>query len=135
MAAFDNMKVEPGQVWEVETAGNKLGKVVIIACQGNFANTLSVWEADIPANYQLSIGGSVDTRRLIFTNYDNFRCMIDYISQSDMEQIKDRLAEAIGLKLSGSGVAEYIEEENVRLIVAERERDIWKQVAMNLMQR
>ena len=132
---MDNMKVEPGQVWETEISSGRIGKVVIVATQPNFANTLAIWDADIPQNFQLSCGGNVDTRRLVYTNYDNLRCMIDYVSGAELELIKARISDAIGLHSSGGATdpTELPESGNLRLIIAERERDIWKSVAMNLM--
>lgn len=129
----DNFKIQPGQIWEVNIGGGKVGKVVVIAVQSNFANTMSIWEADIPANFPLVAGGNVDTRRMVYTNFDNFRCMIDSVSESELAEIKRRFAESIGL--IGEPESEPSQTADVRLIVAERERDIWKSVAQSLMGR
>ena len=128
-----NFKIQPGQIWEVGTGAGKVGKVVVIAVQSNFANTMSIWDVDIPVNFPLVAGGNVDTRRMVYTNFDNFRCMIDNASETELTEIKRRFAESIGLVTEAEQKPE--QPTDVRLVIAERERDIWKQVAMNLMQR
>lgn len=133
MVYDEDFKIEPGQVWETNISGGKVGKVVVIACQSTFANTLSIWDSDIPSNFPLVCGGNVDTRRMVYTNYDNFRCMIDSVSESELLQMKQRFMESIDLSVDKP--AETTVNNDFRAVLAERERDIWKQVAMGLMGR
>lgn len=123
------MDIEPGQIWEVNSANGRTGKVLIFATQSNFANTFSVWDTDAPNNYCFSCGGSVDTRKMIYTVYDNLLCLIDTIGESEMEEIKHRFATSVGISVDDE---EYIPPvTNVATI--ERERDIWKSVANKLL--
>ena len=135
MVYDDTMKIEPGQIWEVNVSGGRTGKIVVVACQRNFANTLSIWDSDIQDNMPLIAGGCVDTRRMAYTVYDNFRCLIDTVSGSELEQIKKRFAKSIGITQSDDGTDREPAGGEMKLIIAERERDIWKQVAMGLMQK
>lgn len=131
MTYDEDFRIEPGQVWETDISGGRTGKVVVVACQSNFANTLSIWESDIPSNMPLVCGGSVDTRRMVYTNYDNFRCMIDSVSENELAEMKRRFMESIGVKMEKTADTQI--GGDYRAIIAERERDIWKQVANGLM--
>ena len=134
----EDLRLQAGQIWEVNAGNGRPGKVVVIAVQSNFANTMSIWDGDNPANFPLAAGGDVDTRKMIYTNVDNFRCLIDYASENELRQIKNRFAYSIGVEVDGAREEKEAEPEqpvDVRLIVAERERDIWKSVAQSLMQK
>ena len=134
----EELRIQPGQIWEVNAGNNRTSKVVVIAAQSNFANTMAIWDGDNPANFSLMAGGNVDTRKMIYTNFDNFRCLIDYAGENELRQIKNRFAYSIGIEMDGIEDEKEAEPEqpaDVRLIVAERERDIWKSVAQSLMQK
>ena len=128
MVYDDNMRIEAGQIWEVNVSLS-----IAVLMSDVFANTLSIWDSDIPDNMPLLAGGCVDTRRMAYTVYDNFRCLIDTVSGSELEQIKKRFAESIGITQSDDGTDREPASDGLKLILAERERDIWKQVAMGLM--
>lgn len=117
----DNMRIEPGQIWEVDTANGRIGKVVVIAVQAGFANTLDIWDGDNPSNYQLSIGGSVDTRRSKTTQFNNFRCLIDFTGEDEFAQIRERVAYAFGFTQPGDNKQRLSPEEELRVVKAERD--------------